>query len=553
VAAVVGGAAAQTPANTTQVCDSPSSASDAKDADYFDTCVRGAVFADQRGKFNFKSAYVINTTFTNVVFNGADFTYAFWRDVVFKDCVFKGGKGVRFDQALMVNVRFDGCVFEERAELTQITIVGGDFSGVDFKRGATLASANISATTVSGCTFAGEETLFDRVGIKTMAIKDTVFDAVRFQLAAAEGLTLDGATIGEFNCHEPLKDGAFGAKRAEFDGLAIKRCTIAKSSCDQSVFRGTSVADTQFGDGVHDFSSSKFTTLTLDGVSSAKGCAELDFADSSIEDGALGHVDVCKLNFGNTTLGALDTSKIDLADGKKVVVEGAVLDGSKVGAVCCVDFCKGRKCLCDIPGQPTDGCPRGTSKTNPNIDPSEDRKCFPASATVLLESGATVRMDALTVGDRVHVGRGAYSDVFMFTHKAAAATSSFVALDAASGAALRLTHGHYLYVNGALAPAGSVAAGDRVELASGAVDVVVRVASVSDTGLYNPQTLHGDVVVDGVRASTYTAAVEPAVAHAAAAPLRWLYTRFGATTSAFEGGADGALDTAAAFASVVSA
>ena len=42
-------------------------------------------------------------------------------------------------------------------------------------------------------------------------------------------------------------------------------------------------------------------------------------------------------------------------------------------------------------------------------------------------------------------------------------------------------------------------------------------------GLYNPLTLAGDIVVDGILASTYTKAVTPKMAHAALAPLRMMY------------------------------
>jgi desert hedgehog len=145
------------------------------------------------------------------------------------------------------------------------------------------------------------------------------------------------------------------------------------------------------------------------------------------------------------------------------------------------------------------------------------------------------------VGDRVHVGRGVFSDVFMFTHRARDAVSAFVALETASGAALRLTHGHYLYVNGALAAAGTVAVGDAVELGGGAADVVARVSTVTSAGLYNPQTVQGDVVVDGVRASTYTTAVQPAFAHAVLGVARALWRLGGVSTDVLEDGGAGAL------------
>ena len=52
---------------------------------------------------------------------------------------------------------------------------------------------------------------------------------------------------------------------------------------------------------------------------------------------------------------------------------------------------------------------------------------------------------------------------------------------------------------------------------------MLAVRSARKTGLYNPHTLHGDIVVDGVLTSTYTAAFSPTLAHVALAPLRALY------------------------------
>ena len=63
---------------------------------------------------------------------------------------------------------------------------------------------------------------------------------------------------------------------------------------------------------------------------------------------------------------------------------------------------------------------------------------------------------------------------------------------------------------------------------------------VRDTGLFNPHTMHGDIVVDGIVTSVYTTAVAPALvcrqgqqrqhghrlkqAHAALWPVRMLYS-----------------------------
>ncbi len=147
-------------------------------------------------------------------------------------------------------------------------------------------------------------------------------------------------------------------------------------------------------------------------------------------------------------------------------------------------------------------------------------------------------MDELAVGDRVSVGAGLYSEVFMFTHKLRDLKHEFVSITTAAGAALRLTEGHYLPVNGEYVPASNAKMGDYVSLADGSLSRIVGIELVQDSGLYNPQTTHGDIVVDGIRASTYTTAVQPNMAHALLAPLRFACDRFGLRTTLLETGAD---------------
>lgn len=169
-------------------------------------------------------------------------------------------------------------------------------------------------------------------------------------------------------------------------------------------------------------------------------------------------------------------------------------------------------------------------------DDSEDT-CFPSSATVQLEDGRVKRMSEIELGDRVMVGDNEFSDVFMFTHKMADVTNKFVQINTESGNKLELTGGHFLYVNNKLVPADSVRAGDRVFLANGSAS---RVASVDCTrlgGLYNPQTVQGDIIVNGIRTSTYTKTVQPTTAHAILAPLRIAYEKLGLSTSVLEFGA----------------
>jgi hypothetical protein len=176
----------------------------------------------------------------------------------------------------------------------------------------------------------------------------------------------------------------------------------------------------------------------------------------------------------------------------------------------------------------TNRCTAGSMCTAGNIvspvTPStSSSNCFPASATVQLESGATVTMAELEIGASVLAAPGVYSKVYMFSHRLAETKTAFVALETASGASLLLTPDHYLHINGSLAAASTVQIGHLVTLADGSKATVSKVSKQWAAGLYNPHTLHGDIVVDGVQTSTYTQGIAPAVAHAALWPVRALF------------------------------
>jgi hypothetical protein len=88
-----------------------------------------------------------------------------------------------------------------------------------------------------------------------------------------------------------------------------------------------------------------------------------------------------------------------------------------------------------------------------------------------------------------------------------------------------------LHANGALVAEGAVRVGDTATSETGATKRVVSVSGEQARGLFDPQTLDGDIVVEGLLASTYTTIVEPALAHAALAPMRLFYQVFGVATS----------------------
>ncbi|KAI8462767.1 MAG: hint module-domain-containing protein [Monoraphidium minutum] len=185
-------------------------------------------------------------------------------------------------------------------------------------------------------------------------------------------------------------------------------------------------------------------------------------------------------------------------------------------------------------------------------------------------------MDELRVGDRVlAAGTGGaleYQDVYFFGHRDAAAAAAFVRLELSSGDALELTPDHFVPVlpaaasdsddGAAAALAGArmtyardVAAGDVmlvVALAGGGLAraSVVRASEVMRAGLFNPYTLGGSIVVDGVLASAHSgwlvdgaaAALGashrlPAFFQALLAPLRGLYHAAGPELTAAFGDA----------------
>jgi hypothetical protein len=150
-------------------------------------------------------------------------------------------------------------------------------------------------------------------------------------------------------------------------------------------------------------------------------------------------------------------------------------------------------------------------------------------------------MDELAVGDRIKVGNNLYSDIFMFTHKSPAVRNNFLVIGTVSGQAITLTPGHFIYLNNALVDSATAKVGDTIYLGSGAVSVVSSVSQTVEAGLYNPQTVHGDIVVNGIIASTYTTALPPGTAHALLLPLRALYSAFSLQVNCFDNGAIGTL------------
>jgi len=211
------------------------------------------------------------------------------------------------------------------------------------------------------------------------------------------------------------------------------------------------------------------------------------------------------------------------------------------------------------------------------VDPTSDlgfRSCFPAAAAVVRADGSTAAMADVAVGDVLRVsaaGDGgsaaSWSAVYMFAHRLAGGAYEFVELATSDAGrpTLTLSPGHLVYLaDGRLVAAAAVVPGDGLQPAAplavvgaprgGGVRVpgngsaaaaaapaapAVWVTTVTRRrlpGLYNPMTLHGDLIVDGYRVSTYTTAMPPRLGGVLSAPLRALYAATGLSTGLLEGG-----------------
>lgn len=187
-------------------------------------------------------------------------------------------------------------------------------------------------------------------------------------------------------------------------------------------------------------------------------------------------------------------------------------------------------------GSPPSPTPRAASGSVSSS--SSTSSCFPASALVFLLNGSIRSMSDLQIGDQVLVGAEKHSPVFMFTHRLTNGTFEFLRFVFEDASDLRVTPGHYLYANGILKAARDVSVGDKLEKVTGDSTTISCIETVYETGLYNPQTEQGDIVVNGIRVSTYTESISPNAAHAFLSAFRFAHRYMDLTCRSMENGLD---------------
>jgi hypothetical protein len=183
----------------------------------------------------------------------------------------------------------------------------------------------------------------------------------------------------------------------------------------------------------------------------------------------------------------------------------------------------------DVPNDnvPNDNNP---SDNNPSDNVSNNNdNCFSGSNSVEVKNKGLIFMHQLQIGDYVKTGIDdqTYSRVYSFAHLDRQAVVAYLQIYVeAAHKPIEMSNQHLLYMgDGTLVPAETVHTGDKL-LYQGEQRSVVRIQTIQRRGLYHPITESGDIIVSGVRASTYASVlgmdskVEAFVTHSVLSPLR---------------------------------
>jgi len=149
-----------------------------------------------------------------------------------------------------------------------------------------------------------------------------------------------------------------------------------------------------------------------------------------------------------------------------------------------------------------------------NGDPSkiEYKECFSSDATVeVLDKGKTA-MKNLAVGDRILTGNAIYEPVYAFGHIDRTKTTKFLQIFTSNiKNPLEVTSDHFLKIHVMAqgknvthaVTASEIKVGDILYGSDKEQKVVTKIKSISRDGLYAPFTASGNIIVNGIEASTY--------------------------------------------------
>lgn len=181
----------------------------------------------------------------------------------------------------------------------------------------------------------------------------------------------------------------------------------------------------------------------------------------------------------------------------------AGIDGKTANEACCI--CGG--------GLDPNNVPAPTPAPAPApVDDDDDDICFSGHSEVQVEGKGIVRMDALKIGNAVLTADGSYSKVYSFGHKALSSKTMYLQVFAGSmekGHPLEISAEHLIYIHDTakkawvLVPAEDLRVGDTLLAKDGIPSKVLSIRKVERQGAYSPLIESGNLLVNGVLASSY--------------------------------------------------
>lgn len=169
------------------------------------------------------------------------------------------------------------------------------------------------------------------------------------------------------------------------------------------------------------------------------------------------------------------------------------------------------------------------------------RLCFPSISRVTLESGVSITMRQLNIGDRVRTlgtkGETIFSEVIAFLHKEVKTVAHFYNLKTNRANVVRLSPQHLIFRKAnTSSPISAVFAseiniGDLLYTSNrniSSFQTVSQITMTIETGVYAPLTRQGTLLVDGVLVSCYAHWPSHDTAHQVMAPLRAVNRLYGA-------------------------
>ena len=168
--------------------------------------------------------------------------------------------------------------------------------------------------------------------------------------------------------------------------------------------------------------------------------------------------------------------------------------------------------------------------------PGQQSGCFPASAKVVASTGIK-SMEEVRPGDRLQAvasdGSLVFSEVLMFLDRSPKEVRRYVTIKTERGRTLTLTSTHLVYTGDRWCDelscmratyAGMVEAGQAVMVKEKELEaqVVESVGTATEQGVFAPLTREGNLLVEGVLASSYAVIDSQRIAHASFAPVRWV-------------------------------